>query len=194
MASSVTAEASSGSANGLAGTPTGDRKSSNTAGSKVGTSSSFGPLSGHFEPRLLDISASLVEAASLRKCEKGGTSNPWYNSNVATNSPAYMRAYHKKHYAANKQYYLDKARRNQNRVRDLVRSAKNQPCADCKRRYPYYVMDFDHVASKLFEPNKLWQSTGFKRAQTELAKCEVVCSNCHRERTQQRLRPLSSTG
>jgi hypothetical protein len=69
----------------------------------------------------------------------------------------------------------------------LVREAKSQPCADCGIRYPYYVMDFDHRdgASKQFALNSVHRKT--KQAiLREIEKCDVVCSNCHRERTYQR--------
>ncbi len=57
--------------------------------------------------------------------------------------------YQKEWYERNKARHMDKVgerRRNvrtQNRM--LVRRMKDVPCADCGTRYPYYVMDFDHV-------------------------------------------------
>lgn len=66
----------------------------------------------------------------------------------------------------------------------IVKDAKNVPCADCGESYPSYVMDFDHVRGvKTF--NIAW---GVRNATTaallaEIAKCDVVCSNCHRIRT-----------
>jgi hypothetical protein len=38
---------------------------------------------------------------------------------MASNDPAYARAYQKKHYAANKQYYIDKAREHGRKVAAL---------------------------------------------------------------------------
>jgi hypothetical protein len=67
---------------------------------------------------------------------------------------------------------------------------KDKPCADCGRRYPYYVMDFDHrdPSTKLFEIGTCVRR-GAAVLAAEVAKCDVVCANCHRERThQQRLR------
>lgn len=91
----------------------------------------------------------------------------------------------KKHYEANKQYYLDKAKRNKRLVRDKVRAAKEVPCTDCGVQYPWYVMDFDHKPEfeKSFEMNQAFQTRGWSKIQAEIAKCDVVCSNCHRERT-----------
>lgn len=70
----------------------------------------------------------------------------------------------------------------------LIRKLKdNQPCVDCGDRYPYYVMDFDHLHSKKLNPSYI-PKMGWcmERIQEELDKCELVCSNCHRERTHKR--------
>lgn len=61
---------------------------------------------------------------------------------------------------------------------------EKHPCADCKIQYPYYVMDFDHVRGKK-QKNvmELVPSLSKKKIDEEIAKCEIVCSNCHRIRT-----------
>lgn len=76
-------------------------------------------------------------------------------------------------------------RRTAARIRGILHEAKDVPCADCGVRYPPYVMQFDHVrGEKLFElgvaPNRHISEA---RVRDELAKCEVVCANCHAERT-----------
>lgn len=69
--------------------------------------------------------------------------------------------------------------------RELINNAKNIPCADCGIKYPPYIMDFDHR-----DPDQksfgIGESLVSKRPEVllaEIAKCDVVCSNCHRERT-----------
>ena len=58
------------------------------------------------------------------------------------------------------------------------------PCSDCKIQYPYYVMDFDHVRGKKHKNvMELVPTLSKKKIDEELAKCEIVCSNCHRART-----------
>ncbi len=65
----------------------------------------------------------------------------------------------------------------------LIREIKDQPCADCGKRYPHYVMDFDHVRGKK-KFNLAWMAIrSIKNILEEVAKCDVVCANCHRERT-----------
>jgi len=61
---------------------------------------------------------------------------------------------------------------------------ENSPCADCGSYYPYYVMDFDHVRGKKHaNVMELVPTLSRKKIDEEVAKCEIVCSNCHRERT-----------
>ena len=96
------------------------------------------------------------------------------------------RAAIRKHYAANKQYYVDKAARNTLKIKESVRRAKEVPCKDCQQSYPYYVMDFDHLGDKAFNISECMAKYGWEKIQKEIAKCDVVCSNCHRIRTHQR--------
>lgn len=61
------------------------------------------------------------------------------------------------------------------------------PCLDCKISYPYYVMDFDHVRGRKHKNvMELIPTLSKKKIDEEIAKCEIVCSNCHRERTHNR--------
>lgn len=70
--------------------------------------------------------------------------------------------------------------------RHWMDSLKDVPCVDCGFRYPPECMDFDHVrGEKLF-------NIGMNRDRKpevvlkEIAKCEIVCANCHRIRTKVR--------
>ncbi len=61
------------------------------------------------------------------------------------------------------------------------------PCVDCGINYPYYVMDFDHVRGvKQCNVMELVSTLSKKKIDEEIAKCEIVCSNCHRIRTHMR--------
>ena len=62
---------------------------------------------------------------------------------------------------------------------------KAYPCSDCGGTFPPECMDFDHVrGTKRFTMAKSYNVTMIERRQ-ELAKCELVCANCHRIRTHQ---------
>ncbi|OZE35613.1 hypothetical protein CH259_16425 [Rhodococcus sp. 05-2254-4] len=55
-------------------------------------------------------------------------------------------------------------------------------------QYPYYVMQFDHLGDKHFNIGQMGPTSGRARLVAEIAKCEVVCANCHAERTFRRSR------
>lgn len=94
----------------------------------------------------------------------------------------------RRHYQTNRRDYSVRQRQKRQERAKLLRSHKNRPCFDCGEQYPYYVMDFDHRPNeqKLYEPNKLANVSSIRRILAELAKCDVVCSNCHRIRTYER--------
>jgi len=60
-----------------------------------------------------------------------------------------------------------------------------QPCLDCGHIYPYYVLEFDHVRGK--KDRNVSDCSTVTQAKREIAKCDLVCANCHRERTFSRL-------
>ena len=60
---------------------------------------------------------------------------------------------------------------------------KTKPCVDCGKCFHPCAMDFDHVrdnkatdVSRLMDRNR-------KVILDEIAKCDLVCANCHRLRT-----------
>lgn len=74
-----------------------------------------------------------------------------------------------------------------------VREAKNIPCTDCGERYPYYVMEFDHLYDKKMSLNARGvREFGYGKVLEEIKKCEPVCSNCHAIRTHMRQCPEKS--
>ena len=68
----------------------------------------------------------------------------------------------------------------------MLRDVKDKPCKDCGVKYPYYVMQLDHrdPKRKCITPARI-VSSGWsnKRILNEFDKCDVVCANCHAERT-----------
>ena len=74
-----------------------------------------------------------------------------------------------------------------NRNIAIVRAAKDVPCADCGQRYHWFQMDFDHVRGQKSYNISRMMTMSEERLRAEIAKCDVVCSNCHRMRTFSRL-------
>lgn len=72
----------------------------------------------------------------------------------------------------------------------LLRKLKNVPCARCRRKFPYYVMDFDHKGGKVKALSRM-NNVSVVKILEEAKKCDVVCANCHRIRTFKRKQHLS---
>lgn len=101
-------------------------------------------------------------------------------------------------------YYLgvgqkEKTARRQNvsrgKFRVIIQKIKQEtPCTDCGESYPYWIMDFDHLEDKSFNISSMVREVGcsLEKLNTELEKCEIVCSNCHRNRTHMRSRKSDS--
>ena len=81
--------------------------------------------------------------------------------------------------------------RQENRERVLTYLALH-PCVDCGVS-DTRVLDFDHLRDKRGNISRLRNSYDWAVIEAEIAKCDVVCANCHRIRTYERRR-ASSTG
>lgn len=74
------------------------------------------------------------------------------------------------------------------RNKEYVNKLKEAPCTDCGGKFPSVCMDFDHVhGEKRFNVSEGVNFKSFDVLVAELAKCELVCANCHRLRSQSRL-------
>ena len=75
--------------------------------------------------------------------------------------------------------------------RSLIKSTldelkHNKTCVDCGENYPYWMMDFDHLGEvpKLFTIGEYRKvGVSLEKVLEEVDKCEIVCANCHRNRT-----------
>lgn len=71
----------------------------------------------------------------------------------------------------------------------MVQTAKSLPCSDCGSEYPGPCMEFDHVpdrGEKMFSLSRLPPSVDEEAVRREVAKCDLLCANCHRLRTVER--------
>jgi hypothetical protein len=96
------------------------------------------------------------------------------------------KIYHKAHYEANKQTYIDKSKdwRLQRRI-EFYTWLKTQQCKDCGNK-DFRVLEFDHLSDKHFDVSKKMQSVLLETLMIEINKCDVVCKNCHVIRTAER--------
>jgi hypothetical protein len=70
----------------------------------------------------------------------------------------------------------------------FVNCIKDKPCMDCGIKYPSYVMQFDHRPGekKLFSISSSSLNYNIEKIKLEITKCDVVCANCHWQRTHDR--------
>lgn len=71
------------------------------------------------------------------------------------------------------------------RIHFLVTYLREHPCVDCGETDPV-VLEFDHLRDKKFAISKGLQDRNWQDVLDEIAKCDVVCANCHRRRTAKR--------
>ena len=74
----------------------------------------------------------------------------------------------------------------------LINKYGGVPCMDCGGVFDFVAMDFDHrpEETKEFGIGTLGQYVAtperLAKVEKEIAKCDLVCSNCHRVRTKKR--------
>lgn len=98
--------------------------------------------------------------------------------------------YNREHYTSNKQYYIDKARKNDLKYLQIMREyiwryLLNNPCVQCGEIDPR-VLEFDHLdpSTKLFNISDAAKHTSkITVVQAEIDKCQVLCVKCHRIKT-----------
>lgn len=88
-----------------------------------------------------------------------------------------------------RQYQRAKERGNHiDPVREYVDNLKRNPCMDCGQCFDPICMDFDHVRGTKFQSVSAMVNSKYniRQISIEIAKCELVCANCHRLRTKSR--------
>ena len=122
----------------------------------------------------------LTTTGQLRKLRRPTTSQ-----NKNTLNSRKWRAENKE---ANKIIRAREQKIQQAKNRDYLDSLKTKACCDCLVTFPPECMDFDHVrGEKLFGINTQTAAYKKERIEAEVAKCDLVCSNCHRSRTKKRM-------
>lgn len=98
------------------------------------------------------------------------------------------KGYRKNWYEKNKDTHLKNVKR---RKKKVIQTAKeyvwdylsNHPCVECGQDNPV-VLEFDHLEDKSKSISLLvGQGYSIKTIKKEIAKCQVLCANCHRKKT-----------
>ncbi len=92
-------------------------------------------------------------------------------------------------YAKNRQKQIANSAKRRLAARDEARKyvwnyLHTHPCVDCGESDPV-VLEFDHVRGRKSEDVSVMVQGGWSlnAIQTEIAKCDVRCANCHRQKS-----------
>lgn len=123
---------------------------------------------------------------TCRICNEEKGSDEYYTK--STRCKSCHKEYNRTHYETNKQYYVDKAKKRDEKVKEenkakLLVYLRSHNCIDCGSD-DLEVLEFDHR-----DPSMKTYSVGamlgfnWDTIQNEIDKCDVRCRNCHIRKT-----------
>lgn len=133
----------------------------------------------------------------MKNCKKCGEQDPskFTENNKSGYCKPCQKEYAAEHYRKNKEKYAETQRKN--RPLQTIEWWKwftelktNVSCTDCVIIYLPCIIDFDHLdGHKKRDKVSRMVNTCYAKEEIlkEIAKCEPVCGNCHRDRTYKRL-------
>ena len=93
------------------------------------------------------------------------------------------KAYHYKNHERHMAQIRARNRRVwEDNVRRLFDHFQSHPCVDCGET-DIAVLEFDHLRDKRRNIAQMVRGWSWEAILREIAKCDVVCANCHRRRT-----------
>ena len=101
-----------------------------------------------------------------------------------------QRPYNVEYYRTHREDEIARVRVRQNATLELLRDLRGVPCRDCGGDFPPWIMQFDHrePSAKLFAVTTgSALLTNRAKLLNEIAKCDIVCANCHAVRTHEQL-------
>lgn len=96
---------------------------------------------------------------------------------------AYQKKYHKIWYNMNKKCRKKQIRNRKKSIIKIVQEFKsNKGCIICQEKHPA-ALDFHHLRDKKFLISSI-AGSGYsvKTIMSEMAKCIILCANCHRKK------------
>ncbi len=96
---------------------------------------------------------------------------------------AYQREYKRRWYRANKDKHISYVRKREIGIETWFRRYKETlSCEICGENHPA-CLDFHHIdpSLKKFSVSRKRDRPSLKQLQEEIAKCQVLCANCHRK-------------
>jgi len=94
------------------------------------------------------------------------------------------KEYQKKHYQANKEYYVKKAKESNDKLKkEFDEYKKTLKCSICEENHPA-TLDFHHenpTEKEIGISQAIARNWSWLRLKKEIKKCIILCSNCHRK-------------
>jgi len=96
--------------------------------------------------------------------------------------PKIQKENQRKHYLANKQKYLNAQQRKRQRAKEFIAEYKKDKACQCGENHPA-CLEFHHRDEKTKESTiaDAMYNWGVERIKKEVAKCDLLCANCHRK-------------
>lgn len=140
---------------------------------------------------------SLIKLANefyLRK--KGPRAGDYYEKCKECMKSRGRNYYHQNHERQLKLALLRKERYIEERRGYINEYKRNKTCMDCRGKFPPVAMDFDHredeAKSRTISRMVFRDTSNFEKIKEEMTKCDLVCANCHRVRTHDRIQKLKA--
>jgi hypothetical protein len=96
----------------------------------------------------------------------------------------YQREYMRRWYQENKATHIAYVRSRESRIKAWLRDYKQSiGCEDCGETHPA-CLEFHHTdpSEKKFSIGRVRDYLSVRLLKTEIAKCRLLCANCHRKR------------
>ncbi len=116
----------------------------------------------------------------LRRVRFSRPTSKWYNLCMGYTKEK-QAEYGAAHYQANKEKYEASRLNSKERRHEVVRKLKDKPCMDCGGEFHSAVMHFHHRpgVEKVGSIGWLLRRRGMPAILAEIAKCDLLCANCH---------------
>lgn len=130
-------------------------------------------------------------AVHMKMCARCGTSKPLDEFSKYSQShdgkQAWCKACFKARYQITREHHVSMVTERKKQVtaenrQKMFEYFQTHHCTDCGIDDPL-VLEFDHLQDKQYNVSSMMRDFVWVKILQEIAKCEVVCANCHRKRT-----------
>jgi transposase len=87
-----------------------------------------------------------------------------------------------------KERAMDRRKQDRHKITTYIREEKvGKVCMDCREDYPHWILEFDHRPGEekkfTIGTHNITRDKSLDEVKAEIAKCDIVCANCHKNRT-----------